>query len=30
MANDLLTGANHSTAQPMALAPHQVLWLDLG
>jgi sucrose phosphorylase len=30
MANDLLTGTNHSTAQPMALAPHQVLWLDLG
>jgi sucrose phosphorylase len=29
-ANDLLTGAHHSTAQPMALAPHQVLWLDLG
>ena len=29
-ANDLLTGAHHSTAQRMALAPHQVLWLELG
>ena len=27
---DVLTGIEHATAQDIALAPHQVLWLDLG
>ena len=30
MAKDLLTNVPHAVDQPLSLAPHQVLWLELG
>ena len=30
MTKDLLTGVHHATAHRIVLAPHQVLWLELG
>jgi len=30
MAKDLLTNVPHAADQPLSLAPHQVLWLELG
>ena len=30
MAKDLLTNVPHAADQPLSLASHQVLWLELG